>query len=203
MPNPVQQGYDRLRRVVGRGVFPHQFSWLIDNVFRRAIITPEQLVGRIDPAHDATVVELGPGSGYFSVRLAQRAPNGHVILMDVQVEMLLKARRKLARMGVTNASFVVCDGNVPFPLRVNSVDVVVMVSVLGEVKDRLNCAMSAFRMLRRGGAAIIHESIPDPDLIKFETLLRIMQEAGFEFFRRWGPAYNYTAAFLKPHDTRV
>jgi ubiquinone/menaquinone biosynthesis C-methylase UbiE len=193
----VKKAFEPLLRVFGRGVFPHQFAWLIDNSLRRVIIMPRTLADRISILPGATILELGPGSGYFSVELARRTPQGRLILLDLQPGMLYKARYKLASQGLTNASLVVCDANVAFPLRNNTVDIVVCVSVLGEVKDRMNCITAAFKVLRPGGILVVHESIPDPDLIRFEDLMSLVSRAGFQLRQRWGRWYNYTAAFVK------
>ncbi|MEX2282067.1 MAG: class I SAM-dependent methyltransferase [Gemmatimonadota bacterium] len=186
-----------LRRVFARGIFPHEFSWLIDNALRRAIITPEELADRIAAGPDATIVELGAGSGYFSRELSARTPGGHVVLLDIQPEMLQKARRKLESARVRNASFVVFDANCGLPLRDSQADVIVLVSVLGEVTDRRGCLESAFRVLRQTGMTVVHESVPDPDLIRFETLVRLAKASGFRIKNRWGKWHNYTAAFAK------
>ena len=189
---------DRLRRAFGRGVYPHQFAWLIDNAFRRIIITPERLADRVSAAKEAVILELGPGSGYFSLELARRIPAGRLILVDIQPEMLQKAKRKLTAQQFSNASFAVCDGGLPLPMRDGVADVVLLVSVLGEVGDRSACLKSAFRVLRAGGRLVVHESIPDPDLIRFSELREMTKVVGFRFDRRWGLPWNYTAAFHKP-----
>jgi len=74
-------------------VFPHVLSWMIDNPLRRAILSPEEFARRLSLRGDETMLELGPGSGYFSVSLARALPHGRLHLLDVQAEMLEKVRR--------------------------------------------------------------------------------------------------------------
>jgi len=53
------------------------------------------------------------------------------------------------------------------------------------------------RVLCPMGALAVHESIPDPDLIRFRTLQDLVEPQGFRFERRWGRPWNYTATFAK------
>ncbi len=84
-----------IARTLGRGVFPHQLSWLIDNAARRLIISPSTLADRLSLTAASRVLEIGPGSGFFSSEIAKRIPHGRLELFDLQPEMLTKARLKL------------------------------------------------------------------------------------------------------------
>ena len=88
-------------RALGRGYFPHQLSCLIDNPLRRLLLTPAQLANRLPLTESSHVLEVGPGSGYFSAELARRVPQGRLELLDLQPEMLAKARRKLQARGAS------------------------------------------------------------------------------------------------------
>ena len=98
-----------LARAFGRGYFPHQFSWLIDNPVRRLLLSPEKFADRLPLTAVSWVLEVGPGSGYFSRELARRVRRGRLVLFDLQPEMLAKARRKLERSGVQNVGYAVGD----------------------------------------------------------------------------------------------
>lgn len=178
-------------------VFPHVFSWLIDNPLRRVIISPEEFAQRLSLRGDEAVLEVGPGSGYFSVPLARALPQGRLHLLDVQLEMLEKVRRKIERLGIDNVEFTRLDAGAIFPFPDSHFDVAVLVSVLGEVADQASCLASLYRVLRPDGVLAIHESIPDPDLIPFGVLTALVVAHGFVPARRFGGAYNYTALFTK------
>ena len=179
-------------------IFPHFLSWLIDNPLRRAILSPEEFARRLSLQGDETVLEVGPGSGYFSASLARALPHGRLYLLDVQAEMLEKVRRKMERSGIENVDFTLLDAGAKFPFPDSHFDVAVLVSVLGEVADQSSCLASLYRVLRSGGLLGIHESLPDPDLIPFEDLTALVRTHGFVAAGRFGGAYNYTALFRKP-----
>ena len=77
--------------------------WLLptfDNPLRRLIHNPYRILGGlVRPGQ--TVVDLGCGMGYFSIPLAQMVgPQGKVICIDVQQQMLDGLRRRAGRAGV-------------------------------------------------------------------------------------------------------
>jgi len=185
------------RALWARGVFPHQFSWLIDNPFRRLIVSPATLANRIIVSESDRILELGPGSGYFSAALAARVPHGRLELFDLQPEMLSKAERKLSAADLRNVGYTAGNASMGLPFPDGHFDVAVLSSVLGEVTHQERCLRSLRRVLRVGGAAVFHEAIPDPDLIRFETLRCLVEATGFEFQRRFGRPWNYTAIFAK------
>ena len=188
---------DMARAVWTRGVFPHQFSWLIDNPFRRLILSPETLVKRLPLSVSSRILEIGPGSGYFSRALAARVPEGRLELFDLQPEMLAKAERKLRADGYQNIGYTIGNAgeNLPFPD--GYFDVACLVSVLGEISDQERCLRELHRVLGSSGVLAFHESIPDPDLILFGALQGLVEPLGFKFQRRWGRPRNYTATFVK------
>jgi len=177
--------------------YPHQLSFLLDNPIRRLLISPGQFADRLSLTESSRVLEIGPGSGYFSREIARRIPRGHLELMDLQPEMLAKARHKLDAAGLKNVGYTEGDAaNLPFANA--SFDVAALVAVLGEIPNNQRCADSLYRVLRPGGFAVFHEHLPDPDIVKLSTLRTLVGGAGFRFIRSWGRWYNYTAAFEKP-----
>jgi len=186
-----------LARTVGRGYFPHQASWLIDNPLRRLLLTPAKLAARLPLTKSSKVLEVGPGSGYFSVELSRRVPQGWLELLDLQPEMLAKARRKLRRAGMRHVGYTVANASNPLPFLDETFDIAVLVAVLGEVPNAESSLGELFRVLRDGGTLAIHEHVPDPDRIEFPALRTLAESLGFNLDSRWGPTWNYTATFRR------
>jgi ubiquinone/menaquinone biosynthesis C-methylase UbiE len=187
----------RLSGLFTRGqVFPHRLSFVIDNPIRRWLFPPERLVARLGLVADANVLELGPGSGYFSAALARSLPRGHLELFDVQQEMLDKACIKLEAAGLYNVGFTQGDAQVlPFPD--GFFDAAVLVDVLGEIPDERACLKGLYGCVRRGGLLSVTEQLPDPDFHRFSTLRCLVEAEGFAFERRFGPPWSYTANFRR------
>lgn len=195
-------GGSRLMRMLTRGYFPHEFSWLIDNPVRRLFVTPEELADRLSIREGSRILEIGPGSGYFSREFARRIPRGQLELFDIQPEMLAKTKRKLEAQGFLNVGYTTGDASAEFPFPDAHFDLVVFVTVLGEVPNRPACLKSVRRVLRVEGTLGVHEHLPDPDFIPFGKLRSSVEEADFMFARREGSWWNYTATFQKSSTIR-
>ncbi len=57
------------------------------------------VLGRLDPDPDATVLDAGCGTGRVTEMLLERIPAGRVVALDAAPSMLVEARRRLARFG--------------------------------------------------------------------------------------------------------
>ncbi len=183
-----------VERRLGRYFFPYQLSFLIDNPLRRCLVTPERLVGRIPVASGGRLLEVGPGSGFFSAALAEKVAHGRLDLIDVQPEMVRRARRRLRRGAVANTGFVVGDVE-RLPYKNHSFDCAVLVAVLGEVRRPELCVKELRRVLVSGGFLVIHEHLPDPDWLRPRYLRALIEKQSFSLVRKWGKPWNYAAVF--------
>lgn len=181
---------DILRRGFGAGAFPHQLWFLLEFPGRKLVQPPAKLVDRLALAPTARVLELGPGTGFFSVELARRVPQGRLDLLDLQPEMLERVRVKMERAGLHNVGYTPGDATaLPFPGA--SFDAVFLVAVLGEVPDEAACLREINRVLVPGGVAAIVEQQPDPDFMPYEKLVAATAAAGLVESRRWGGSLGY------------
>src|SRR5918993_186638 len=91
-----------VKNTILRGVFPHEMSFLLDLPWRNVMLSPRRLAARLPLTAASRVLEVGAGSGFYSAEVARAIPNGRLELLDLQPEMLRKARRKLEAAGLTN-----------------------------------------------------------------------------------------------------
>jgi ubiquinone/menaquinone biosynthesis C-methylase UbiE len=189
-------GWGAWRQALGRGVFPHQLAWFLELPVRRLVLSPETLASRLPLRPDASVLELGPGSGYYSLEVARRIPAGRLELFDIQPEMLARCRAKCEAAGLANVGFTTGDG-AALPFADASFDLVYMVTVFGEVHDQAACLRQIRRVLKPGGMLSVSEHMPDPDFTSFEALRRQVEETGFRLETRFGSRWAYTANFRK------
>jgi ubiquinone/menaquinone biosynthesis C-methylase UbiE len=196
MPDLDRSGV--LTRALGKGYFPHQLSWLIDNPVRRLIISPAQFADRLPLGATSHVLEIGPGSGYFSLEIARRIPNGRLELLDLQPQMLTKARQKLEASGFENVGYTASDAGEKISHPDSFFDIAIMVAVLGEIPNREGCLAEVRRVLRPGGVLAVHEHLPDPDRIRMPELRAQLEAADYHFQKQIGPRWNFTALFERP-----
>lgn len=185
---------------LGRGkVYPARHARQLRNPIRNLIQSPARLVGSLPLAAEDVILELGCGPGFFSPTLAAKVSRGWLHLFDFQAEMLQMARERLTKAGIRRFDCVRGDGQA-LPYRGGQFDLVLLVTVLGEVPDRLACLREVRRVLRPTGHLAISESRTDPDFHSLAALRSLADEAGFQFVRSRGPRWNYTAIFARPAD---
>jgi ubiquinone/menaquinone biosynthesis C-methylase UbiE len=187
-------GWGAWRQAIGRGIFPHQLAWFLELPVRRLVLSPELMASRLPLRPDASVLEIGPGSGVYSLEVARRIPAGRLELFDIQPEMLARCRARCAAAGLANVSFTLGDGaSLPFPDA--RFDLVYMVTVFGEVHDQDACLQGIRRVLKPAGVLSVSEHMPDPDFTPFDALRRQAEGRGFQFQERFGSRWAYTANF--------
>lgn len=178
---------------VGRNkVFPAAKARSLLNPLRRLVQPPRRIVDALDVAPGARVLEIGCGPGYFSPTLAAAVPQGEVVLGDLQSEMLVLARRRLA--GFDHARAVQLDAT-GLPFADATFDAVLVVLMLGEVPERARCLSECRRVLRPGGVALFVESRRDSDFINRADLRTLVEGHGFELDRIHGRSWEYSARF--------
>lgn len=184
------------RNALGRGIFPHQMSFVLDLPLRNVLLSPQKLVARLPLTAASRVLEVGSGSGFYSAAVARSVPGGRLELLDLQPEMLRKARRRLEAGGLSNAGYTLADaGRLPF--EEHSFDVVLLVTVLGEIADRKSFLREAGRVLKPGGVLSVSEHRPDPDFSPFAAVRSLVEAEGFELSGRYGGSWSYTANFRR------
>lgn len=142
-----------------------------------------------------TVLELGPGIGYFTVEASRMVgPQGRLLCLDIQTEMIGALRRRLDERNVTNTRLVVGDAT-RLPLADGSVDAAYLVTVLGEIPDRPQALAELRRVLRPGGALSISESLTDPDYQLEDSVRDLCRASGFELLHHSGERLGYTMCF--------
>ncbi len=171
-------------------------TWILDFPGRGLIMSAKKVAQRLPVAPDARVLEVGPGSGYYSVQVARSIPDGHLTLLDVQPEMLEKCARKLESAGISNFSTEQADGK-SLPFEDESFDAIFMVTVFGEIEGRESFLSEAVRVLRPGGVISITEHHPDPDFESAEAVSGFLREHGFVPAKKLGWRWAFTLNAVK------
>lgn len=183
------------QRYRGTRPCPYGARWILDNLPRRVVHPLGSTVDSFHIENGHTVLELGPGSGYFSVEVARRlGPDGRLVCVDIQPEMIGALRRRLRRNGVTNVLSMVGDG-LGLPLADSSVDCAFLVTVLGEIPDRPKALAELRRVLKPGGVLSITETLPDPDFQFPDVVRDLCRASGFTLLEHHGRLFGFTMNF--------
>lgn len=141
------------------------------------------------------VVEVGCGTGFYSVEAARRVgSSGRLVCLDLQAQMVWHARGRVESTGLS-AGFVQANAHA-LPLRDGSVDHVFLIGVLGEIPDQEAALAEVRRVLRGGGRLSISEQLPDPDFVTLRRLRRDLAASGFVEERSKGFLW-YTSTWSK------
>jgi ubiquinone/menaquinone biosynthesis C-methylase UbiE len=180
-----------IKRLATKGIFPHKFAWSLLIPLRNIFLSPKKLIERLELKDDFTVLEVGPGPGYFSVKVAGALTHGKLVIADIQQEMLDYAKHRIQKRGLTNVEYHKCDGE-SFPFGDNAFDRIFLVTVLGEVENQSKYLNEFERMLKPGGILSISELAGDPDKIPADILKKLISSAGLSVSRLHGNKWNYT-----------
>jgi ubiquinone/menaquinone biosynthesis C-methylase UbiE len=177
---------------------PSLLSWAVEGPvadwFAGTTRTLEAL--RLQPGQ--TILEVGPGPGRLLVPASFRVlPGGRAIGIDLQRNMIDKLNARAAKAGVTNLTTRVGDAT-DLKLPCESVDLVFLCTVLGEIPDRARALAECYRVLKPGGTLSVTEIIGDPHYQRRGTVQRLAEQAGFQFKLVEGGWRSFTATFKKP-----
>jgi ubiquinone/menaquinone biosynthesis C-methylase UbiE len=158
-------------------------------------ITRARLREILAPEPGERILEVGPGTGYYSLPVAEQLrPGGALDVLDVQQEMLDHTMRRARERGVENIAPRNGDArSVPYPD--GSFDAAFLVTVLGEVPDQDAALREARRVLKGGGRLVVGELFGDPHMVTFGSLRSRAEAAGFRYERRVGGWLGYFARF--------
>jgi len=160
------------------------------------VITRPRLREVLGPKGGERVLEIGPGTGYYTLEIAEWVGSqGAVEIFDIQQEMLDHTMRRAGERGIENISARRGDA-VSLPYEDGSFDAVVLVTVLGEIPDGDTALGEIARVLRPGGRLVVGELIGDPHFTPFGNLRERCRRAGLSLDGRSGNWLGYFARFL-------
>jgi ubiquinone/menaquinone biosynthesis C-methylase UbiE len=187
---------DIAKRFISKGVYPYQLAFILLIPLRNIFVSPKKLIKRLELRDNLNVLEVGPGPGYFSVKIARMLSVGHLVLADLQQEMLNIAKKRLQKRGLNNVEYYLCNGQT-FEFTDKSFDRIFMVTVIGEVENKEAYIKEFERILKPGGIISITEIMGDSDKMSIEDVKLLMQNSHLEFYKLYGTQKNYTINFIK------
>jgi ubiquinone/menaquinone biosynthesis C-methylase UbiE len=111
--------------------------------------------------------------------------------------MLEKLRARLEGQGISNVELLLA-GLGEGKLGEDQFDVAFLVTVLGEVPDKLSALREIFRALRSGGVLSITEVLPDPHYQPVSRVRELSAQAGFLESSMYSGWLAYTMNLSKP-----
>jgi len=178
---------------------PEFMATLIDHPLRRRFIQPpDKTAIRHGIQPGMTVLEVGPGSGTYTVAAARRiGSEGKLYAIDIEPKIIERVQFRAEQEGQSNLQVEVGDVyQLTYPD--NHFDLCFMITVISEIPEPVHAMQEIRRVLKPGGTIVFSELFMDPDWPLPRTLTRWAEEAGFGFKEKIGNWFYYTLIFKKP-----
>jgi len=134
-------------------------GYLLNNPLRRLIDAPEKLLEKY-VSEGQTVLELGPGMGFYTIPLARRVGNhGKVIVVELQEKMRRTLAHGLEKEGLASrAEIRGCEQrDLGLHSLAQTVDVVLALNVIHETPDPKSTLEQLASTLRSQGILVVCE----------------------------------------------
>ena len=156
-------------------------------------ITRARLREILEPRAGERLLEIGPGTGYYSLPVAGwLSPGGSLDLVDVQQEMLDHTVRRAREEGIDNIEPTLADAR-ELPFEDDAFDGAYLVTVLGEIPDQDAALRELRRVVRPGGRIVVGELFGDPHMVTHGALVRRAAAAGLRLDGKLGgPLWHFT-----------
>jgi len=156
-------------------VMGHEGAYWLERPSRGEKERPQAAIEALHLRSSDVVADIGAGTGYFSFRISPLVPEGKVLAVDIQPEMLELMDFVKREETIDNVELILgteTDPNLP----INSVDVALMVDAYHEFtypREMMNGLVTA---LKPGGRAVLAEYRRENPLIPIKTLHKMTQK---------------------------
>ncbi len=181
-------------------VCPWWLGYLLASPLRRLLQDPRQV---IDPyvREGMTVLEPGPGMGFFTKELARRVgSSGRVIAVDVQPRMIEGLKRRVAKAGLAERvdARVAEKQSLGLDDVAGKVDFTLAFAMVHEMPDSSRFFQQVAKASKPGAHLLLAEPSGHVSTERFERELQEAAEAGFKVVNRLRFRHSQSALLEKP-----
>ncbi len=163
----------------------------LDSRQRERLIPPEVLISQMPIQNSHTLLDVGAGSGFFTIPMAERTTN-KVYAMDPDKRMLSVIEDRAKEKGLNNIE-PIQDYIENLSLQNNSIDFAMASLILHEVKSLTIALTKIFEVLKTGGHLLCLEYEKDESItegppmsirIRSEELEKTLLTLGFRIVKK-------------------
>ncbi|TMM09542.1 MAG: methyltransferase domain-containing protein [Actinobacteria bacterium] len=164
-------------------------------------ISQSRLIEILEPRPRERLLEIGPGTGYYSLPVAERLDGGRLEILDIQKEMLDHVTRAAGERGIANIAAWEGDAQ-ELIFEDNRFHGAYLTVTLGEVPDQDAALRELARVVKPGGRVVVGEMVFDPHMVTLGSLRERAGRAGLVYERKLGTPLAYFARFRVPNAAR-
>lgn len=162
----------------------------LDSRLRERLIPPESLIAQMPIHSDHTLLDVGAGTGFFTIPMAERT-SGKVYALDTDQRMLDVIKGKAEQKGIFNIELIQ-DYIEKVSIQNCSIDFVMASLILHEVGSLTTVLSKIYELLKPGGHLLcleyekddlIVEGPPMSIRIASDQMQRTLTSAGFQIIR--------------------
>ncbi len=171
-------------------VMGHEGAGWLERADRQQQEGTDVLLRELQLKPDDVVADIGAGTGYFSFRISALVPQGRVLAVDIQPEMVEALSQKKTRLNAPNVEPVLGTTQNP-NLPAGTVDLALIVDAYHEFDHPREMMRAIRQSLKPGGRVALVEYRAEDQKVPIKRIHRMSEEQarreltalGFEFVR--------------------
>jgi SAM-dependent methyltransferase len=155
-------------------VMGHQGAEWLERPTRQREERTDLFIERLPVTPTDVVADIGAGTGFFSFRIAERVPQGRVLAVDIQPEMLAIIDQRRRGGEATNVEPIL--GTIQDPrLPEGEVDLIFLVDAYHEFSHPREMGRAMFRALKPGGRLVLLEYRAEDPRVPIKALHKMTE----------------------------
>jgi ubiquinone/menaquinone biosynthesis C-methylase UbiE len=177
---------------------PAWARWLLHSRWRSFYRAPGRTLALLDIQPGMQVLELGPGSGLFTLEAARLVGSqGQLVCADLQMAMLRPLDQEIRAAGLRNV-FLQAATAERLALHDTSFDLVLAIAVLPMIPEKHQALHELRRVLKPGGLLVVSEELLEPEYVPMFLTRWWCRRAGFTLVGQVRTAWWYMLLFRRP-----
>lgn len=176
-------------------VMGHRGAAWLERPTREREERTDLLVDSLPLEPDDVVADIGAGTGYFSIPIARSVPEGKVLAVDIQQEMLdiiQRRKRNGAPANIEPVLGTITDPNLPS----NGVDLILLVDAYHEFSHPWEMGTAMAEALKPGGKLILVEYRAEDPGVPIKPLHKMTEAQSVKEMQAIGLEHVRTEDFL-------
>jgi len=179
----------KIARVMG-----HQGAGWLERTTREREERTDLLIAELGLQPDDVVADVGAGTGYFVFRISPLLPEGKVLAVDIQKEMLDIIQSRAA--GATDNVTAVLGTTRSTQLPIGRVDLILLVDAYHEFSHPREMGESMYRALKPGGRIALVEYREEDPMVPIKPLHKMSEAQAIREMEALGLQWMETSKLL-------